>query len=158
MDFDFSEEQRELKGAARRFLTARCPLSLVRATLAEDPERRASRALYKEIAELGWCGAAIPEASGGFGLGYVELCAIAEELGRGLAPGPFASSLYFFAAGGMAGGAGGERARGVAAAIGSRRDRRLPRHRGGQRRPPASPHRVPGEGRAAEWDKNTGHR
>jgi alkylation response protein AidB-like acyl-CoA dehydrogenase len=111
MDFDFSEEQRELKGAARRFLSARCPLSLVRATLAEDPERRASRALYKEIAELGWCGAAIPEASGGFGLGYVGLCAIAEELGRALAPVPFASSLYFCAEGVMAGGSAEQRAR-----------------------------------------------
>jgi alkylation response protein AidB-like acyl-CoA dehydrogenase len=97
MDFDFSEEQRQLKHEARRFLSARCPLSLVRGTLGEDAERRASRALYKEIAELGWCGTAIPEASGGLGLGYVELCAIAEELGRALAPVPFASSIYFFA-------------------------------------------------------------
>jgi alkylation response protein AidB-like acyl-CoA dehydrogenase len=104
MDFDFSEEQRQLKDEARRFLSARCPLSLVRGTLGEDAERRASRALYKEIAELGWCGTAIPEASGGLGLGYVELCAIAEELGRALAPVPFASSIYFFAEAVMAAG------------------------------------------------------
>jgi alkylation response protein AidB-like acyl-CoA dehydrogenase len=104
MDFDFSEEQRQLKGEARRFLSARCPLSMVREALEEDVERRASRALFKEIAELGWCGTAIPEASGGVGLGYVELCAIAEELGRALAPVPFASSIYFFAEGVMAAG------------------------------------------------------
>jgi alkylation response protein AidB-like acyl-CoA dehydrogenase len=111
MDFDFSEEQRQLKDEARRFLNARCSLSLVRATLAEDAERRASRALFKEIAELGWCGTAIPEVSGGLGLGYVELCAIAEELGRALAPVPFASSIYFFAEGVMAAGSAEQRAR-----------------------------------------------
>jgi alkylation response protein AidB-like acyl-CoA dehydrogenase len=112
MDFDLSEEQRQLKDEARRFLSARCSLSLVRATLGEeDAERRASRALYKEIAELGWCGTAIPEASGGLGLGYVELCAIAEELGRALAPVPFASSIYLFAEGVMAAGSADQRAR-----------------------------------------------
>ena len=111
MDFDFSEEQRQLKEQARRFLNARCPLSLVRATLEENAERRASKALYKEIAELGWCGTAIPEASGGLGLGDVELCAVAEELGRALAPVPFASSIYFFAAGVMAAGSAEQRSR-----------------------------------------------
>jgi alkylation response protein AidB-like acyl-CoA dehydrogenase len=112
VDFDFSQEQRQLKDEARRFLGARCSLSLVRATLGqEDAERHASRALYKEIAELGWCGTAIPEASGGLGLGYVELCAIAEELGRALAPVPFASSIYFFAEGVMAAGSAEQRAR-----------------------------------------------
>jgi alkylation response protein AidB-like acyl-CoA dehydrogenase len=111
MDFDFSEEQAQLKSAARRFLSARCPLSLVRATLGEDPARRASRALFEEIAALGWCGAAIPEASGGLGLGYVELCAIAEELGRALAPVPFASSIYCFAEGVMAAGSAEQRSR-----------------------------------------------
>jgi alkylation response protein AidB-like acyl-CoA dehydrogenase len=111
MDFDFSEEQRQLKGEARRFLSARCPLSLVRATLEEDADRRPSRALFKEIAELGWCGTAIPEESGGLGFGYVELCAIAEELGRALAPVPFASSIYFFAEGVMAGSSPEQRSR-----------------------------------------------
>jgi alkylation response protein AidB-like acyl-CoA dehydrogenase len=111
MDFDFSEEQRQLKDEARRFLSARCSLSLVRGTLGEDAERRASRALFKEIAELGWCGTAIPEASGGLGLGYVELCAIAEELGRALAPVPFASSIYLFAEGVMAAASAEQRAR-----------------------------------------------
>jgi hypothetical protein len=111
MDFDFSEEQRQLKGEARRFLSARCPLSLVRAALEADEERRASRALFKEIAELGWCGTAIPEASGGLGIGHVELCAIAEELGRALAPVPFASSIYFFAEGVTAGGSAEQRSR-----------------------------------------------
>jgi alkylation response protein AidB-like acyl-CoA dehydrogenase len=111
MDFDFSDEQRQLKQEARRFLSARCPLSLVRTTLEEDAQRPASARLFKEIAELGWCGTAIPEAGGGLGLGYVELCAIAEEMGRALAPVPYASSIYFFAEGVMLAGSAEQRSR-----------------------------------------------
>jgi alkylation response protein AidB-like acyl-CoA dehydrogenase len=43
---------------------------------------------------MGWLGAAIPEQYGGAGLGYEGLCVLAEELGRSLAPVPFASSAY----------------------------------------------------------------
>ena len=50
--------------------------------------------LWKGVAEMGWLGAAIPEEYGGAGLGYLELVLIAEELGRALAPIPFASSVY----------------------------------------------------------------
>jgi alkylation response protein AidB-like acyl-CoA dehydrogenase len=45
----------------------------------------------------GWFGAAIPERYGGLGLGRVELCAVAEELGRVIAPVPFASTVSFLA-------------------------------------------------------------
>ena len=43
---------------------------------------------------MGWTGAAIPEQYGGDGLGYLELCVLAEELGRAVAPVPFSSSVY----------------------------------------------------------------
>ena len=46
---------------------------------------------------MGWLGTAIPENYGGLGLGYLELCVIAEEMGRVLAPVPFSSTLYLFA-------------------------------------------------------------
>ena len=46
---------------------------------------------------MGWTGTAIPEEYGGLGLGMLELCVIAEELGRSLAPTPFSSSIYLFA-------------------------------------------------------------
>ena len=50
-------------------------------------------ALWRSMAEMGWLGAAIPEAYGGAGLGYEALCVLAEELGRALAPVPFASTV-----------------------------------------------------------------
>ena len=42
-------------------------------------------ALWRQISgELGWSGLAIPEADGGAGLGWVELCILQEEQGRRL--------------------------------------------------------------------------
>ena len=45
---------------------------------------------------MGWTGAAVPEKWGGTGLSHIDLCAIAEELGRVIAPIPFASTVYIF--------------------------------------------------------------
>ncbi len=96
MDFDFSDDQKFLKGEARKFLDARCPISVVRGVL-NNEDRDYDEGLWKAVAEQGWLGAAIPEEHGGLGLGGLELCVIAEELGRALAPIPFASTVYFVA-------------------------------------------------------------
>jgi len=92
MNFDFSDDQKLLRRTAREFLTAQAPLSLCRAVLESDASY--SEALWQEVAELGWLGTAIPEAYGGSGFGRVELAVIAEEIGRTLAPIPFASTAY----------------------------------------------------------------
>ena len=96
MNFDYTDDQKALKEEARRFLASVSPLTVVRAVL-DDPGRGLDEGLWARIVEQGWCGAAIPENYGGLGIGYVELCALAEELGRSLAPVPFASSVYQFA-------------------------------------------------------------
>ena len=91
MDFDFSPEQRQLKDQARRFLADHCGRSAVRAVL--DGPTSFDAALWQGLADQGYLGAAIPEAYGGLGAGYAELCVVAEELGRALAPVPFSSSI-----------------------------------------------------------------
>ena len=96
MDFDFSDDQKFLKNEARKFLDARSPVSVVRGVL-DDPAKSYDQGLWKAVAEQGWMGTAIPEEFGGLGLGGIELCVIAEELGRSLAPIPFASTVYFVA-------------------------------------------------------------
>lgn len=96
MNFDYSQDQQALKAEARRFLDARCTSAVTRAVL-NDNSVPFDRALWSEVAALGWLGVAIPEIYGGAGLGRVELCAIAEELGRVVAPIPFASTVYVFA-------------------------------------------------------------
>ncbi len=96
MNFDYSDDQKFLRDEARKFLDARSSSTAVRAVLNDDAKSY-DEALWKGVAEQGWLGAAIPEEFGGLGLGHVELCAIAEELGRSVAPIPFASTVYFFA-------------------------------------------------------------
>jgi alkylation response protein AidB-like acyl-CoA dehydrogenase len=96
MNFDFSDDQKSLKSEARKFLDARCTSQTVRGVL-DDPAKAYDKELWRGVTELGWLGASIPETYGGLGLGRIELCAIAEELGRALAPIPFASTVYFTA-------------------------------------------------------------
>jgi alkylation response protein AidB-like acyl-CoA dehydrogenase len=55
------------------------------------------RELWKGLAEMGFLGVAIPEEFGGAGAGHLELCVIAEEIGRALAPVPFSSTVYLAA-------------------------------------------------------------
>jgi acyl-CoA dehydrogenase len=92
MNFDFSDDLKQLRDQARRFLAERSPPFVVRGVL-EAREPYASD-LWRAMAEMGWLGAAVPERYGGAGLGYEGLCILAEELGRALAPVPFASSAY----------------------------------------------------------------
>ena len=91
MDFDFSPEQQQLKDQARRYLADHCGRPALRAVL--DGPAAFDAKLWQGLGAQGYLGAAIPEAYGGLGAGYLELCVIAEELGRVLAPVPFSSSI-----------------------------------------------------------------
>ena len=92
MNFDFSDDLKQLREQARRFLAEKSPPDVVRRVL--DGAETYAAVLWREIAEMGWLGAAVPEQYGGAGLGYEGLCVLAEELGRAVAPVPFASSCY----------------------------------------------------------------
>ena len=92
MNFEFSSDQKLLKDQARKFLEGEESLKKDRDVLENDAPYDES--LWKSIIELGWTATTIPEEFDGLGLGYLELCVIAEELGRSLAPTPFSSSVY----------------------------------------------------------------
>ena len=95
MNFDFSDDQKSLQDETHRFLRDRCDLSVARLVL-DDQQQAYSESVWREMVELGWTGITIPEQYGGIGLGYLELCVMAEEMGRFLAPVPFSSTLYQF--------------------------------------------------------------
>jgi alkylation response protein AidB-like acyl-CoA dehydrogenase len=95
MNFDFSDEQKQMRDAARKFLAEKCPPKAVRAVL--DGKAAYDKELWKGLAEMGFLGVAIPEEFGGAGAGHLELCVIAEEMGRALAPVPFSSTVYLAA-------------------------------------------------------------
>src|SRR5664279_3305092 len=95
MNFDFSDEQKQLRDEARKFLAEKCSPKAVRVVL--DGKETYDRELWKGLADMGFLGVAIPEQFGSAGAGHLELCVIAEEMGRALAPGPFSSTVYLAA-------------------------------------------------------------
>ncbi len=95
MNFDFSDDQKMLRDQARKFLAEKSSRKVVRDVL-NDAAKSHDVALWKGVAEQGWLGAAIPEEFAGLGLGGLELCVLAEEIGRAVAPIPFSSTVYFF--------------------------------------------------------------
>jgi alkylation response protein AidB-like acyl-CoA dehydrogenase len=92
MNFAFSDEQQALRDQARKFLSDRAAPARVRRIL--ESSEPYDRDLWRGMGELAWTGTAIPETHGGAGFGHLELCVLAEELGRSLAPTPFSSSVY----------------------------------------------------------------
>ena len=95
MDFDLTEDQREIKRTARELLAARSPWEAVRAASeAGGPDER----LWGELRELGWPGIAVAEEHGGQGLGAVELAVLLEEHGYACAATPFLATATAAAA------------------------------------------------------------
>jgi alkylation response protein AidB-like acyl-CoA dehydrogenase len=90
VDFELTEEQAALREVSRGMLAVSCPPQLVRSLAASGTD--VDEKLWQRGAELGWSGLAVPEEYDGAGQGLVELCLVAEELGRAAAPGPFAES------------------------------------------------------------------
>src|SRR3954466_12131137 len=90
MDFDFSDDQEQLRDAVRKWVDRsygferRC--AAVRAGGFD-------RKTYGELAELGLTGLFVPEEHGGMAMGPVEAMVVMEELGRGIVLEPLGASL-----------------------------------------------------------------
>ena len=91
MNFDFSDEQKDIRASVRRLLADESSPERIRAVY--RGETGYDSGLWATLGGMGFLGAAFPEAYGGSGAGHLELCVIAEELGRALAPVPFLSSV-----------------------------------------------------------------
>jgi alkylation response protein AidB-like acyl-CoA dehydrogenase len=87
-----TEEQTLLKETAAQFVQEHAPVTHLRELRDTQDETGFSRALWKEMAELGWAGILVPEAFGGAELGLAELGVVLEECGRTLAPYPLLST------------------------------------------------------------------
>jgi acyl-CoA dehydrogenase len=94
MNLDFSDDQKFLQDDAKKFFDKEGGLNNARTVM--DNALEGDQELWQKIVDLGWTGIRVPEKYEGLGLGHLELCVIAEELGRSLAPVPFSSSVYFF--------------------------------------------------------------
>jgi alkylation response protein AidB-like acyl-CoA dehydrogenase len=79
MDFQLSEEQKELKDSVRRYVKERLvPI----AEEIEQADKPPSGELVREFAQMGYLGINVPEDLGGQGLGNLEALIVVEELGR----------------------------------------------------------------------------
>ena len=90
MDFDFTDEQEQLRDATAKWVEKGY----------DFPRRRAitqaggfSREAYGELAALGLTSLYIPEADGGLGLGPTEGMVVMQELGRGMVLEPLVQTL-----------------------------------------------------------------
>jgi alkylation response protein AidB-like acyl-CoA dehydrogenase len=88
-----NEEQRMLRDSAQEFLAARSPIAALRALRDRHDARGFDDALWREMAELGWPAAVLPEAHGGLGIGWAGAGALFEQVGRTLAATPLLSTV-----------------------------------------------------------------
>ena len=90
MDFNFSDDQEQLRDAVRKWVAKAYTFERRRSIASAGGF---SREAYTELAELGLSGLYIPEAHGGLDMGPIEGMVVMEELGRGLVLEPVAHSL-----------------------------------------------------------------
>jgi alkylation response protein AidB-like acyl-CoA dehydrogenase len=86
MDFAYSEDQQSLRELARKILEDRATHERLKQV--EATKDRVDHELWAELAKANLLGVAIPEACGGMGMGFLELCILLEEVGRTVAPVP----------------------------------------------------------------------
>jgi alkylation response protein AidB-like acyl-CoA dehydrogenase len=94
VDFDFTEEQQELRATIRGVLDKECPPALAR-RVTEEGEGAA--ALWATLVGLDWPALALPESVGGLGYTWVEQGILLEEMGSVAAPGPYLATVTQFA-------------------------------------------------------------
>jgi hypothetical protein len=90
MDFNFSDDQEQLRDAVRKWVDKGYDFARRSATEAKGGF---SRDAWEELAGLGLAGLYIPEDDGGMGMGPVEGMVVMEELGRGIVLEPLAQAL-----------------------------------------------------------------
>jgi isovaleryl-CoA dehydrogenase len=83
---NLTDEQRAFVEAIRDFAKRECGTREQRDALTHNGTEPHNPEIYAKIAELGWLGAAIPEAYGGTGGSSVDLCLLCEEFSRGQIP------------------------------------------------------------------------
>ena len=91
MDLSWSSEQQQLRDSVGRWVTQSYPFEARRKLIGS--ELGWSRDNWRQFAELGWLGAALPEDVGGIGGSAVETLIVMEAFGRGLVTEPYLSTV-----------------------------------------------------------------
>jgi len=78
LDFDFTEEQLEIRRLAREF----AELEIAPYVMEWDEAQKFPLDLMRKMARLGFLGVLLPQEYGGAGLGYIEYVSVIEEISR----------------------------------------------------------------------------
>ncbi|MER5731587.1 acyl-CoA dehydrogenase [Streptomyces sp. NPDC002138] len=96
MDFQLTEDQRDLRAGVRELLEGRYGRQALRGSVdaAEAGGGVVDRGLWRELGEAGFFALRLPEGGpeGGVGLGLAEAVLVFEEAGRVLLPGPLVAT------------------------------------------------------------------
>jgi alkylation response protein AidB-like acyl-CoA dehydrogenase len=108
VNFDLSDDQRQLMDTVAAFVRKESPVSRLR-TLREDPLGY-SKKLWKRMGDLGWLRVAFTESVGGLGGTFTDVALIVEKMGTTLVSEPYIPSVVL--AGSILAEAGSEAQRG----------------------------------------------
>jgi alkylation response protein AidB-like acyl-CoA dehydrogenase len=89
----WNEEQLMLQEAAAGFLAEKAPIAALRKLRDDNDVTGYDVGVWREMAEMGWAGIAIPEEFGGLGYGYAGLGIVLEQMGRNLSVSPLQASV-----------------------------------------------------------------
>ncbi|MFD9083336.1 acyl-CoA dehydrogenase family protein [Streptomyces erythrochromogenes] len=98
MDFQPTEDQRDLRAGVRGLLEGRYGREALRAAVdaaagtGTGTGAAVDRGLWRELGEAGFFALRLPESEGGVGLGLPEAVLVFEEAGRALVPGPLVAT------------------------------------------------------------------
>jgi alkylation response protein AidB-like acyl-CoA dehydrogenase len=91
MDFELSDDQRALQEGISSLVAGAMPLDVLRQR--EGAANVVDAGWWQALDDAGVFSFLVPEAEGGVGLGLTEAIVVAEELGRGIVPGPIVSTM-----------------------------------------------------------------
>ena len=92
-----NEEQQLLKESAEGFFAEKAPVSQLRALRDANDETGFSKALWAEMAEMGFAGLLVDEDCGGTDFGVVGAGIVAESMGRTLSASPYLATAVISA-------------------------------------------------------------
>src|SRR5579872_2874511 len=87
-----NEEQTMIRDSAKSWVQEKSPVTAFRKLRDSGNADGFDRAVWSEMAEMGWAGILVPENFGGTGLGYLTLGLVLEETGRTPTASPLVST------------------------------------------------------------------
>lgn len=92
-----NEDEVMLRDTAEGFFKQKAPVKALRQLRDERDETGFDRALWSEMAEMGFAGIVVDEDHGGVDMGFVAAGLVAEQMGRNLSATPFLSTAILAA-------------------------------------------------------------